>query len=351
MKKCPKSSSTFYCEICNYNTCKKNHFQRHFLSAKHQFRTETAQKVPEWAKPFSCERCNYSTDKSSLFQRHLFTNKHTRLSNTFHHSDNLFPFKCMCGKSYTARNSLWYHKQKCQTLLHTTNQSNNNDDNNHMQIDSLTNTILALVEQNSKLQQTQLEFQTTINEIIPKIGPQTSTTNNHTNCNNTFNVQVFLNNHCNNAISIQDFVQSIELNMDHMIAISNDGYVDSISNVLIQALNKLELTDRPLHCTDLKRDTIYIKDENQWNKSTSDAPIMNRVITKIEDKHYRLVGEYVRNHPQTRVLDSPEYNLYTKAGINSLGNGEDHSKLNKKIYKKILPNVKLDKHATNTYTS
>ena len=162
---------------------------------------------------------------------------------------------------------------------------------------------------------------------------------------------MFLNNHCNNAISIQDFVQSIELNMDNMIAISNDGYVDSISNVLIQAVNKLELTDRPLHCTHLKRDTIYIKDVNQWNKSTSDAPIMNRVITKIEDKHYRLVGEYVRNHPQTWVLDSPEYNLYTKAGMNSLGNGENHSKLNKKIYKKILPNVKLDKHATNNYTT
>ena len=90
----------------------------------------------------------------------------SRLSNTtFDHSDNLFPFKCMCGKSYTARNSLWYHKQKCQTLLHTTNQSNNNDDNHSMQFDSLTNTILALVEQNSKLQQTQLEFQTTITPL------------------------------------------------------------------------------------------------------------------------------------------------------------------------------------------
>jgi sulfur relay (sulfurtransferase) DsrC/TusE family protein len=154
---------------------------------------------------------------------------------------------------------------------------------------------------------------------------------------------MFLDNQCKDAMSIQDFVNSIELNMSHMLAITKDGYVDSISNVLIDSLNKLKLTDRPLHCTDLKRETIYIKDQEAWNKSTADAPLMNRVITNIEDKHYALVGEYVRKHPQTNDVDSPECTLYTKACINSLGNGEDHTKLNKKICKKILPAVKLEK--------
>jgi sulfur relay (sulfurtransferase) DsrC/TusE family protein len=177
-------------------------------------------------------------------------------------------------------------------------------------------------------------------EMIPLLGNNNTT---NTNSNNTFNVQMFLDNQCKDAMSIQDFVNSIELNMSHMLAISKDGYVDSISNVLIHALNKLELTDRPLHCTDLKRETIYIKDQEAWNKSTADAPLMNRVITNIENKHYALVGQYVKTHPQTKDVESPECELYTRACMNSLGNGEDHSKLNKKICKQLLPSVKLEK--------
>jgi hypothetical protein len=355
MEKGPKRTTRLFCENCNYSTCQNRLYQRHILSAKHifrTFRTEKGRLGPPRSMLFSCDTCNYSTRKNSQFQRHILTAKHIRLSNTGETPPtDQNSFQCKCGKSYTARNSLWYHKLKCfardTRLTHAgdADHTNHTDHTDNLRIDSLTKTIIALVKQNSILQQTQLEMQTTINQMLPTLG--NTTNNNHTNCNNTFNVQMFLDNHCQNAISIQEFVNSIELTMDHMVAISNDGYVDSISNVLIEALNKLELTDRPLHCTDLKRETIYIKDEEQWNKSSSDAPLMNRVITKIEDKHYSLVGEYVRSHPQTRVLDTPEYNLYTKACMNSLGNGEEHHKLNKKIYKKLFPAVKLDKDHTS----
>ena len=182
------------------------------------------------------------------------------------------------------------------------------------------------------------ELQNTMREMIPHIG-----NNNNTNSHNTFNIQMFLENECRNAISIQDFIKSIEINMSHLVAISKDGYVDSISNVLIQALNQLAVTDRPLHCTDLKREIIYIKNNTQWNKSTADATPMNEVITSIEDKHYAQVKKYVREHPQSQILDTPEYNFYNKACMNSLGNCEDHDKLNKKICKKVLPQVKRDK--------
>ena len=154
---------------------------------------------------------------------------------------------------------------------------------------------------------------------------------------------MFLENECKNAISIQDFIKSIEINMSHLVAISKDGYVDSISNVLIQALNQLAITDRPLHCTDLKREIIYIKDDAKWNKSTGDAKQMSDVINSIENKHFEQIKQYVREHPQSQILDTPEYNFYNKACMNSLGNCEDHDKLNKKICKKVLPEVKLDK--------
>jgi len=182
------------------------------------------------------------------------------------------------------------------------------------------------------------EMQATLREMIPHIG-----NNNNTNSHNTFNVQLFLENDCKNAQSIQDFVRSIEIDHGHLVAMSKDGYVDTMSNILIQALNKMAVTDRPLHCTDLKRETVYIKDKETWNKSTADAPLMNRVISSIERGCVIEVKNYVDQTPESRELDTPEYQFYHKAHWNTLGAGEDSNKLNKKIYKKVLPQVKLEK--------
>jgi hypothetical protein len=182
------------------------------------------------------------------------------------------------------------------------------------------------------------ELQNTMKEMIPHLG-----NNNNTNSNNTFNVQLYLETECKDAVSIQEFIKNIEINMSHLVAMTKDGYVDSMSNVLIQALNKMAITDRPLHCTDLKRETVYIKDMETWNKSTADAPLINGLINSIENKHYFRVKQYTREHPQALVLDTPEYNFYAKACVHSCGNYEDHDKLNKKICKKVLPEIKLDK--------
>jgi hypothetical protein len=199
--------------------------------------------------------------------------------------------------------------------------------------------IFDLIKQNTMLQQNQLEMQTTLKEMIPHLG-NNNTINSH---NPTFNVQFFLENDCKNAQSIQEFVKSIEFNQEHLVSMTKDGYVDTISSILIQALNKMAVTDRPLHCTDLKRETVYIKDKESWNKSTADAPLMNRVINCIEQGCVIEVKNYVDETPQSKELDTPEYNFYQKAHWNTLGAGEDASKLNKKIYKKVLPQVKLDK--------
>jgi hypothetical protein len=178
-----------------------------------------------------------------------------------------------------------------------------------------------------------------IAEIIPRIGDTTNT-----NCNNTFNVQLYLNNECKNAMSIQDFIKSIELNMSHLKAVTEKGYVDSVSNILIKALGALEITNRPLHCTDLKRDIIYIKDNTDWNKSSAkEDKLMSGVITDIENKHYGLVKQYARETPQASVMDTPENMYQNKALQNALGNSVDSEVLQKKIYKDVLSNVKLDK--------
>jgi len=265
-----------------------------------------------------------------------------------HFSPKSFSTKSI--KNFKTRSGLWKHKKGCTYTPPSSHEENiqttiepiaPNSAELLILVKELMIQMAAKDKQQDELIKQNMELQNTMREMIPHIGNNNSTTN--TNSNNTFNVQLYLENECKDAISLQDFIRNIEINMSHLVAISKDGYVDSISNLLIQSLNKMAITDRPLHCTDLKRETVYIKDMETWNKSTADAPIMNGLINSIENKYYAEVKQYVRDNPQARELDTPEYNFYAKACVHSLGNYEDHDKLNKKIYKKVLPEIKLDK--------
>ena len=342
-------------------------------------------KTPENAKKYICELCPFKCRKLCDFKRHVSTAKHKKITNDakmITNDTNNTPqlFQCICGKEYQYRSGLSRHKKACtytpspppppEENIRTTIEpiepnsadllalvkelmiqmavKNKHQDELIAQMaakdkhqDELISQMAAKDKHQDELIKQNMELQNTMREMIPHIGNNNSTTN--TNSNNTFNVQLYLEKECKDAISLQDFIKNIEINMSHLVAISKDGYVDSISNLLIQSLNKMAVTDRPLHCTDLKRETVYIKDMETWNKSTADAPIMNGLINSIENKYYAEVKQYVRDHPQARELDTPEYNFYAKACVHSLGNYEDHDKLNKKIYKKVLPEVKLDK--------
>ena len=299
---------------------------------------------------FCCKDCDYHTCRLSQYDRHLLTAKHKMITNDTNMITNGTnnvnnSFQCVCGKDYQYASGLSRHKKSCtytppsptpcpeNTITYTIDEPATNE------VNILKTMVFDLIKQNTLLQQNQLEMQTTLKEMIPHLGNTTNNTNSH----NTFNVQFFLENDCKNAQSIQEFVKSIEIEHGHLVAMSKDGYVDTISNILIQALNKMAITERPLHCTDLKRETVYIKDKETWNKSTADAPLMNRVISTIEHGCIIEVKNYVDNTPESTELDTPEYNFYHKTHWNTLGGGEDASKLNKKIYKKVLPEVKLEK--------
>jgi hypothetical protein len=307
-----KSSNILTCVLCDYNTCRESQYTRHLLTAKHINRTNRTENLT----------------KSSI----------SSISSINH--------VCECGKQYNARNSLWYHKKKCtytptppleNTIVYATEEKlqPTMEPGSGELIVLVKELILQLTAKDKQL----AELQNTVKEMIPHLG-----NNNNINSNNTtFNVQLYLENECKDALSIQEFVKRIEINMDHLRTIAKDGYVDSVSNILIKALNNMDITERPLHCTDLKRETVYIKNNENWNKSTADEPLMNGLINTIENKHYAVVKHYVQTTPAARELDTPEYNFYAKACVHALGNYEDHDKLNKKIYKKVLPEIKLDK--------
>ena len=299
----------------------------------------TYTKIAKIANKYDCIVCNYCTSNIYDYNKHLMTAKHGILTNTYINTPKIAKqFTCDCGKEYKHRQSLNNHKKKCtynaeEPIENTFVQEEDPRENKLM---------MTIIKQMAELTKQNGELTKQITEIIPRIGDTTNNTN--TNCNNTFNVQLYLNNECKNAMSIQDFIKSIELNMSHLKAVTEKGYVDSVSNILIKALGELEITNRPLHCTDLKRDIIYIKDNAEWNKSTAkEDKLMKGVITNIENKHYGLVKQYARDNPQASVMDTPENKYQNKALGNALGNCIDSEVLQKKIYKEVLPNVKLDK--------
>ena len=299
-------------------------------------------KTPKNPTKLICETCDFKCYNKKDYNRHLLTRKHEMLTHVDINVDIKTPkaFTCDCGKEYKYRQSLSVHKKKC---TYTTEEPIENTFVQEEEEPSDRQLIMTLIKQMA-------ERDKQIAEIIPRIGDTTNNTNNtNTNCNNTFNVQLYLNNECKNAMSIQDFIKSIELNMSHLKAVTEKGYVDSVSNILIKALGALEITNRPLHCTDLKRDIIYIKDNAEWNKSSAkDDKLMSGAITNIENKHYGLVKQYARETPQASVMDTPENMYQNKALQNALGNSVDIEVLQKKIYKDVLSNVKLDKSTITT---
>ena len=297
---------------------------------------------PKIPKIFECAICDYRCINKKDYNKHLLTRKHNIATNQQSVEVCLSKLACeYCKKEYKDRSGLWRHKKTCKctrssplenTITYNVEESNKNE------VQELKTMIMELLKHNG-------EMQTTLKELIPHIGNTTNNNTNNTNSHNTFNIQMFLDNECKNAISIQDFIQSIEINMSHLVAMSKDGYVDSISNVLIKAFNDLAVTDRPLHCTDLKRETVYVKNNETWNKSTADTSVIGKVITTVENKHLLGIKKYIEETPESQVIDTPEHEFYHSTYWNTLGCGEDNAKLNKKIFKKILPSVKLDQQS------
>ena len=330
-----------HCEKCNvyFSTATAhdihNRTNKHIKMVATNIKKTTNDSSKLSAK-FVCEKCDYKCCRKGDYNKHLGSVKH----NTTNTTNIQQSYSCDCGKIYNHRASLYNHKKSCtytppslplppeNTITYTVEP-----------IEPNSAELMVLVKE---LMKQNMELQNTMKEMIPHLGNNNNT--NTTNVNGpTFNVQFFLDNDCKNAQSIQEFVKSIEFNQEHLVSMTKDGYVDTISNILIEALNKMDVTDRPLHCTDLKRETVYIKDKESWNKSTADAPLMNRVISCMEKGCVIQVKNYVDQTPESTELDTPEYQFYHKAHWNTLGAGEDASKLNKKIYKKVLPQVKLDK--------
>ena len=305
----------------------------------------TTQKNAEKCHIFVCENCDFKSSKESNYKLHLDTIKHKRLHETTKKMPNTESkyFNCICGNKYKHHTSLAKHKKTCievNTSMETTPvleiQETEIYKQMHKQIDSKTDKELKdlvkdLIKQNSELVKT-------INEIVPKIG----TTNNITNNNNTnFNLNVFLNEKCKDALNISDFIESLKITLEDLAYSKNKGLVEGITNVMIKGLRQLDVHKRPIHCTDAKRDTMYIKDCEKWEKDDNHEKMKNTII-KIANKERNSICKWVDQNPDW--FDTEETQIeYLTLVRNVCEPIENYEKNERKIIRNIGREVILDK--------
>jgi hypothetical protein len=297
-------------------------------------------KSPKVAQNFYCELCDYFTCKSCDFKKHLQTRKHKNSENATNATEmqqkvakNL---PCGCGKVFNDRTTLWRHKKKCQQI--------STEDINKMPDKEL---IIMLIKHNSQLmvQNTELVdiIKSNNNQQISHINNFHN--NNNNNNNKTFNLQFFLNETCKNAMNITDFVNNIKLELDDLETTGRQGYIDGISNIILKNLNKLEQPLRPLHCSDLKREVLYIKDNDEWTKETEEKPILTKAIKTIANENIKQINKWRDVYPDCTKADSMKNDLYLKIVSNSM-NGltkEEGERNINKIINNVAKKVVIEK--------
>ena len=286
-------------------------------------------KVPESSAEYYCKKCDYIASKKSLYMRHLSTAKHSSgLNETKMKQKSSKQFQCICGLLFNSRTTLWRHSKICKNDLETSSNMVTYD------------LVLELIKDNKDMKQIIMEQNTTIQNLV-KNGTITNSLNNTTN---TFNLQFFLNETCKNAMNIMDFVDSIKLQLGDLERMGEIGYVDGISNIITKNLKALDISLRPVHCTDKKRETIYIKDENKWEKEDDNKSKLRKAIKKVANKNIKLLPEFREKNPEYGNSSSNISDKYDKIVIEAMGGlGNNDIENETKIVHNISKNIIIDK--------
>jgi hypothetical protein len=291
----PKKTEKYYCNYCDYGTSKKSSFSNHSLSTKHiksikmnALETFGNENMPKLcSKKYTCEKCN---------------------------------------KEFKNRSGLWKHNQKCNYIDSTKIIENEPSDKD---------LIMTLIKENAELK----------NMMIDVIKNGTNNTNINNNSNNkTFNLQFFLNETCKDAMNIMDFVDSIKIQLCDIESIGELGFVNGMSKLIIKHLNALDENMRPVHCNDPKRDSLYVKDANVWEKEDSNNKKIKKAIKYISHKNICAIPEWKAKYPDCIYSDSKKSNQYNHIVVEAMGGpGDNDDEKAYKIVKKIAKEVIIDK--------
>jgi hypothetical protein len=246
-----------------------------------------------------------------------------------------------CNKSYNDRSGLWRHKKTCKPY----EQIDKSDDIQIENINELNDKdlIMMLIKQNSDLIKENSEFKNMMMKVFEN-GTNNNQSHNTNSLNKTFNLQFFLNETCKDAMNIMDFVESIQLQLSDLEKVGELGYVEGISNIIVKNLKALDVTQRPVHCTDKKRETLYIKDENKWEKEDDEKKKIRKAIKKVACKNQRLIPKFKEAHPDCIKAASKFSDQYNKMIIESMGgSGDNDLEKEDKIIKNISKQIIIEK--------
>jgi hypothetical protein len=300
-------------------------------------------KSPKSPKLFSCEKCDYECSKQSEWNKHVLTQKHQNNDNELQKNlQNLQNFTCDCGNTYKYRQGLWTHKKKCTFTKETINkEKDETKSDTNIDIDIFDkNLILTLIQQNNELQKQILEVckNTSINN--------SNNTNSNNNSNNkTFNLQFFLNEECKDALNIAEFVSSIKVQLEDLETTGRLGYVEGVSRIINKNLNDLDQTKRPIHCSDVKREVLYIKNNDQWVKENENKPILTKAIKQIANENIKQISEWRKKYPDCTDSDSRKNDMYLNIVSNAMSGStaEEQSSNYEKIISKVAKEVVIEK--------
>jgi hypothetical protein len=311
---------------------------------------EDTKKMPENAKKFNCEVCAFTCCKKSNYAAHVGTSKHQNSLKRYKmiqndtkkmpkNAEDVYP--CECGKIYKYHSGLWRHQSqnKCFTSnTNTTNEPNNESDSN-----VLANLVLEVVKQNKDLTSQNQDLTNKLFEIC-KNGTNNTLINNNNSHNKTFNLNVFLNEQCKDAMNIMEFVESVKIQFADLESVGKLGFVEGISSIIVKNLKAMDIHKRPVHCSDSKREVMYIKDEDKWEKENDDKNKLRKAIKHIAQKNSKMIPEFKSKYPDCIYSDSVKSDQYNKLVIEAMGGkGDNDSEKENKIIKKLAKELLIDK--------
>jgi hypothetical protein len=375
VKEC-KEKKIYHCEHCNTTCSSEDTFNIHNETRKHKeivsgkrASTTAMHNNNNSTDSFVCESCDFKCSKNVDWTRHVLTRKHINRTNLDNIEQKITPesikyeFVCKkCNKEYKARTSLWYHSKKCNgsdPILLPINFDNKGvtdiTDNDKKETDTTIgdsicsdnnititkNMFMELINDNKEMMKIIKGQQDQINNIIPKFGNVTNNTNN--TIHNNFNLNVFLNEHCKDALNISDFIDSLKITLDDLLFSKTNGISRGITDVLIKGLKELDIHKRPIHCTDIKRDIMYIKDEDKWQKDKNHAMIKNTIV-KIADKERTALQQWAIDNPDWIETERKqiEYLTMMRSVCEPI---ENYNNYERKIIKNIGKEIIIDKNS------
>ena len=311
-------------------------------------------KNAEKCRIFLCNNCNFVCSKQSNYDKHVSTLKHKIRTNTNEYEQKNAEKKsydCQCRKSYKHASSLWNHKAKCDFLQNNSDENHYENSNNQLQIavekPEITQIILELVRENKELKTMLVEQHKTMIELSQKPTITNNSNNTHTNSHNKqFNLNFFLNEQCKNAINLSEFVENVKLSLSELENVADMGYVDGVTQIFMNGLKDMDIYTRPLHCTDIKREIMHVRENNIWIKDTPEQAKIKSAIRRIAFRNIQQISEWNNQHPESQILDTADFNRAFQIMRESLGDTcpGGVEKNNEKVARNIIKAVYVDKN-------